>query len=129
MTGREGSQRLGRAVFELMAVLVRELLAHGVSLVVEGNFTSETWAFDALPPCRIVQVHMTASTDVLLARMLDRDPERHPVHYDREVADEVARRANAGEWDALPLHGPLVRLDTTDGVEFDAAALVRQALD
>jgi hypothetical protein len=128
VTDREGSHRLGRAVFELMRVLVHELVANGVSLIVEGNFTRETRVFDALPPCRIVQVHVTASSEVLGARMLDRDEERHPVHYDREVMNEVARRAEAGEWDPLLLHGPLVRLDTTDGFEFDVAELVQQAL-
>jgi hypothetical protein len=128
VTDREASRRLGRAVFELMGALVRELLAHGVSLIVEGNFTPETRALDALPQCRIVQVHMTASPEVLLARMVDRDPERRPVHYDREVADEVARRAKAGEWDPLPLDGPLLRLDTTEGFAFDAVELVKRAL-
>jgi predicted kinase len=128
VTDREDSHRLGAAVFELMRVLVRELLGHGVSLIVEGNFTMQTRVFDSLPPCRIVQVHVTAEPPVLRDRLLDRG-ERHPVHYDREAAGEIAQRADAGEWDPLPLDGPVVQLDTTAGFAVDAEALVRQLLE
>jgi ribose 1,5-bisphosphokinase PhnN len=121
ITDRERSHRLGAAVFELMRMLVRELLDHGVSLVVEGNFTMQTRVFDSLPPCRIVQVYVTATPPVLRTRLLDRG-ERHPVHYDREAADEIAQRAEAGEWEPLPLNGPLIRIDTTDGFDLERAA-------
>ena len=109
-----------------MRVLVPEFLAHGASLVVEGNFTMQTRVFDSLPPCRIVQVYVTAAPPVLRTRLLDRG-ERHPVHYDQEAADEIMERANMGEWDPLPLDGSLVRLDTTD--EFDLETVVRKVSD
>jgi hypothetical protein len=121
VTDRERSHELGAAVFELMRVLVPELLDHGVSLVVEGNFTMRTRVFDSLPPCRIVQVYVSAPPPILRARLLHRD-ERHPVHYDREAADEIAQRAAAGEWEPLPIDGPLVRFDTTEEFDLDAAA-------
>jgi predicted kinase len=121
VTDREDSHRLGAAVFELMRVLLPELLRRDVSLVAEGNFTMQTRVFDSLPPCRIVQVYVTAEPTVLRGRLLDRD-ERHPVHYDREAADEIGRRIDDGEWDPLPLDGLLVRIDTTDGFDLEAAA-------
>jgi hypothetical protein len=127
VTDREDSHRLGAAVFELMRVVVPELLAHGVSLVVEGNFTMQTRIFESLPPCRIVQVYVTADPPVLRTRLLERD-DRHPVHYDQEAADEIAQRAEAGEWDPLPLDGALVRLDTTHGTVPDTLASVRLQL-
>jgi hypothetical protein len=114
-------------VFELMRVLVPELLAHGVSLVVEGNFTMQTRIFDSLPPCRIVQVYVTADPPVLRTRLLERD-DRHPVHYDQEAANEIAQRAEAGEWDPLPLDGALVRLETTHATVPDTLASVRHQL-
>lgn len=126
VTDRERSHRLGTAVFELMSVLVPELLGHGVSVVIEGNFTMQTRVFDSLPPCRIVQVYVTATPPVLRARLLDRG-ERHPVHYDHEAADEIAQRADAGEWEPLPLDGPVIRVDTTDG--FDLEEATRQVSD
>jgi hypothetical protein len=44
--------------------------------------------------------------------LLERDV-RHPVHYDREAADEVSARAAGGEWPALPIGGRLIQIDTT----------------
>jgi hypothetical protein len=107
-----------------MAVLVRELLEHRVSLIVEGNFTERSTLLHALPPARIAQVHVSASPEVLRTRMLERDTHVHPVHYDREAADEVAARAAAGEWEPLPLEGTLLRIDTTVWPELDVVLAV-----
>jgi predicted kinase len=127
--GRVESRRLGVATFEVQRAVVRELLAHGVSLIAEGNFRL-AW-FDSLPPAHIAQVHVTAAPDALRERLLARDTHRHPVHYDREAADEIAAAARAGEWQALALEGALIELDTTHAWP-DVAALaarVRQVLD
>jgi hypothetical protein len=119
ISGREDSYRLGSAVFELMGDLVRELLATGVSLIVEGNFNERTPIFDGLPPVKIAQVHLSASPDVLRTRLLERDTHRHPVHYDREAAEEIAARAAAGEWPPLELEGSLLQIDTTIWPDLD----------
>ena len=128
MTARGASQRLGGAVFELLAVIVTELLEQGVSLIVEGNFTDQTRLFTALPPCQVAQVHVSASPATLRARLRGRGGQRHPVHYDHEAANEIAARATAGEWDPLRLAGVLVRVDTTDGFDADVPAQLAQAL-
>ena len=109
---RAGSRRLGGAVFDLVGELVGELLAAGVSVIAEGNFTIETRFLRELPPSRVVQVHVTAPPAVLRERLLERDAHRHPVHYDGEAADEIASSVAAGAWDALPLDGVLVRVET-----------------
>jgi hypothetical protein len=111
--GRDESHELGVAVFHLMATVVHELLAHGVSLICEGNFVPESIVFRDLPPARLLQVHVSAPPEVLRARLLDRDPHRHPVHYDREAADEIVALATAGKWEPLPLDGELFRVDGT----------------
>ena len=110
--GRAQSARLGGAVFDLIGFLMRELLASGTSLIVEGNF-SRPDLFDGLPEARIVQVYISAEPEVLRTRMLERDTHLHPVHYDHEAADEVATRAEAGEWKPLALPGTLLEIDTT----------------
>ncbi len=120
--GSTDSRRLGSAVFELLGALVRELLSAGVSLVLEGNFAAGSPALAALPPARIVQVHLSAPPDTLRRRLLDRDPHRHPVHYDREAADEIAERAARGDWQPLDLGGTLIELDTTATVDVPALA-------
>jgi hypothetical protein len=91
---------------------MRELLASGTSLIVEGNF-KQADVFEGLPEARIVQVHVSAAPEVLRMRMLERDTHLHPVHYDREAAEEVAARAATGEWDPIALPGKLVQIDTT----------------
>jgi predicted kinase len=109
---RARSQQLGAVVFELIALVVKELLEQGVSVIAEGNFTRHSTLVFRLPPAEIVQVHVTAEPDTLRTRLRERDA-RHPVHYDREAADEVSARAAAGEWRALPLGGRLIEIDTT----------------
>jgi hypothetical protein len=107
---------------------MRELLSSGVSLIVEANFKRETRLFAALPPCRVAQVHVSASPATLRARLVERGGDRHPVHYDREAANEIAARAAAGEWDPLPLAGVLLRIDTTNGFTTDVPGRLAEAL-
>ena len=112
-TEREASRQLGLAVFETIGLLVRELLSARVSLIVEGNFRAASTLFDDLPPARIVQLHVSAPPHLLRERLVARDTHRHPVHYDRAAADEIAARADAGEWTPMQLAGRLIRVDTT----------------
>jgi hypothetical protein len=102
-----------------MATVVRELVAHDVSLICEANFVAESVVFRDLPPARIAQVHVSAPPEVLRARLLDRDPHRHPVHYDAEAADEIVALATAGKWEPLPLGGELIRVDGTRPLDLD----------
>jgi len=114
------SRRLGSAVFELMPVLLRELLGAGASVVAEGNFAVSSPLFDDLPPARVVQVHVTADPDTLRDRLLTRGDGRHPVHYDHAAAAEIAARVARDDWEPLPLDGPLVRVDTTTWPDLDS---------
>jgi predicted kinase len=120
--GRVDSQRLGAAIFHVLAHVVHEFLANGVSVIAEGNFQAESALFAGLPPARIVQVHVSAEPELLRRRMLERAANRHPVHWDQEAAGEVAARAAAGEWDALPLGGELLEVDTTEWPDLDELA-------
>jgi len=114
---RHESRRLGIATFRIQYALVHELLAAGVSLIAEGNFRAE-W-FPGLPQARVTQVHVTAAPETLRKRLLERDTHRHPVHYDRQAADEIAAAAAGGAWGPLPLVGALVEIDTTAWPDLD----------
>jgi len=116
---RARSQQLGGVVFELIALVVKELLEQGVSVIAEGNFTERSTLFSDLPPVEIVQVYVTAAPETLRERMLARDTHRHPVHYDREAADEVSARAAGGEWPPLAIGGRLIAIDTTTWPDLD----------
>jgi predicted kinase len=111
---RPTSKRLGAAVFDVMADIAHDLLRNGVSVMAEGNFTGESRLVIDPPPCRLVQVHVTAAPAVLRERLLARDTHRHPVHYDAAAADEIADRASRGHWRALPVDGVTVAVDTTE---------------
>lgn len=89
----------------------------GKTTIAEGNFRAHR--FEGLPPSEILQVHVTAEPAILRERLATRDTHRHPVHYDREAADEIAERAAAREWDALPLDGRVVRIDTSAWPDLD----------
>jgi predicted kinase len=115
---RVRSHQLGAVVFELIGLFVKELLEQGVSVIAEGNFTEHTTLFSEPLLADIVQVHVTAEPETLRARLLERDG-RHPVHYDRNAAEEIAQRAAGGEWPALPLGGRLIEIDTTTWPDLD----------
>jgi predicted kinase len=116
--GRARSQQLGGIVFDLLGAFVKELLTQGVSVIAEGNFTERSTLLSGLPPAEIVQVHVTAEAETLRARLRERGA-RHPVHYDREAADDVAARAAAREWPPLPIGGRLIEIDTTTWPDLD----------
>jgi predicted kinase len=126
--GRAWSQRLGESTFEVLFHVLGQLLVAGVSAVAEGNF-SRSAPFRALPPATVLQVHVTADASVLRERFASR-PDRHPVHYDEEVVDEVPARAEAGEWEPLDLDGALLKVDTSSFPEpAEIVRAVEAALD
>jgi predicted kinase len=118
--GREWSQRLGVATFEVMFRVLDTLLRTGCSVVAEGNF-SRPEPFRALPPARVVQVFVSAPPELIQERFRTRN-RAHPVHYDLQVIDEVPQRMAAGEWDPLDLDCELIQVDGSGPVDVDALA-------
>src|SRR5215213_8313206 len=72
----EASRQLGRASFDMVFLAVGELLAAGLPVVAEGNF-SRAQPFRELPPARVLQLYVTADFETLRTRYRDR-PGRHP---------------------------------------------------
>lgn len=116
----EASRRLGQASFDLLFLVAAELLGSGRSLVVEGNF-SRAEPFLALPPARLVQVHVSAPAAILAERFRTR-ADRHPGHPDAEYEPEILARTARGDWEPLPLPGEVLRIDTTSWPDTDAIA-------
>jgi predicted kinase len=114
---RDWSRRLGAASMRLLFLVAGRQLAAGLPLVLEANFrvADDTPRVAALPAHRLVQVHVTASREVLLARHAGRD--RHPGHL-RDTVQAELESLDLAEHDPLPLPGGLVRVDTTS---FEAA--------
>lgn len=117
----EWSQRLGGAVYPLMFLFMRRVLAVGQPLIAEANFFrgDHERRFAELPAHRAVQIHCHAPLEVLLERYGSR-PDRHPGHLDGSRADELAERYASGRNGALALAGELIELDTTEPVDVEA---------
>jgi len=116
----EWSQRLGVAVYPLIFLVARRMLAAGQPLIAEANFFrgDQERRFAELPPHRVVQLHCHAPLDVLLERYSSR-PERHPGHLDGIRADELAERYASGRNGPLELDGELIQLETSEPVDVD----------
>ena len=129
----EWSQRLGRATYELVYLLIERLLAARSSRLVETPFDPD-WAnprFQALQaryPFRSAQVMLSTRADLLRPRYARRvdSSERHPGHVDRLRMGqfdpvELERRNRP-----LDLGGPVLHIDTSDFAALDFDDLVRQ---
>jgi predicted kinase len=116
---RAWSRRVGVATYDLLFLVLRELLRRGVAAIVESNF-AEPEPLRALPPHRAVQVFCSAPAELLLERYAARP--RHPGHVDEVTIAEIEPRIRAGEWRPLALDGPLLELDTSGPVDVPALA-------
>ena len=106
----EASRQLGRASFDVVFLVLGELLQKGVSVVGEANF-SVAEPFRALPPARVLQLHITADPETLLARYRNRAG-RHPAHPDPAYEPEIAARMWRDDWGRLDIAGDLLEIDT-----------------
>ena len=127
------SERLGRATYELVYLLIERLLEARCSLLVETPFDPD-WAnprFQALQarhPFQPAQVILSARADLLRQRSARRvdNGERHPGHVDRLRMGqfdtvELERRNRP-----LDLDGPVFHVDTSDFAALDFDRLLRQ---
>jgi predicted kinase len=119
----EWSRRLGSAVYPLIFLFARRLLAAGQPLIAEANFFrgDQERHFRELPPHRSVQLHCHAPLELLRERYGSR-PERHPGHHDGSRVDELVERYASGRNGPLDLDGELIELDTTSPIDLDALA-------
>ena len=115
------SALLGGAAYALIFALARTLLAFGVSVIVEANFSrDQDLEFATLPEHRLVQLHCEAPLAILLERYANRS--RHAGHHDAEKIKELPARFESGAHDALKLPGDLIELNTIQPVDIDALA-------
>ena len=127
------SERLGRATYELVYLLIERLLEARCSLLVETPFDPD-WAnprFQALQarhPFQPAQVILSARADLLRQRSARRvdNGERHPGHVDHlrmgQFDTVELKRRNR----PLDLDGPVFHVDTSDFAALDFDRLLRQ---
>jgi predicted kinase len=123
---RAWSQRLGKACTTLLCRAAAALLEAGQSVALESNFyprfdTPEFLELGLRYGCRFVQVVCIADGATLAARYEHRalSGERHPGHRDHLHMDEWRTRLLRERWEALPLGGPVIEVDTSRPDSFD----------
>jgi predicted kinase len=115
---RERSRQLGQASYDLLYLILRRLLEAGVGAVLESNFRrglSEAWLGPALVGARAVLVNCEGDPATILRRIEARvtGGQRHPVHYDLPVLQQVVAEIASGAYEPLDLAVPTLRVDTT----------------
>lgn len=130
---RDWSRQLGSASALLLFHCIERQLEAGQSVVAESAYQA---AYDAprvralqeQVHCRVLEVHCTAATDVLLARFLARaqSRQRHPGHGG-EAAQLEELRANLlnGMYRPLSEGGAALMIDTTDLAQLDYQRLLQ----
>lgn len=116
----------GRAAVAALFAAADAVTASGAGVILDSTFSASdvariTSLRDARG-CALLQVHVTAATDVLMRRWAERRDSRHPGHLDARRAAEVRARIEAKTWNPVSINAPLLRIDTTDGELFYAAA-------
>lgn len=129
------SGQLGRATVALMHWALQAQLKARRPVILEANFAADEArpAFQELNerhPMRPLELHCTATDDVLLARYAARAGTRHPGHLDVERMPEIASAVCAGRYGPLRLDDEgLVVVDTTSFDDLDVDALLQAARD
>jgi predicted kinase len=132
-TDRAWSQRLGYASTKLLFTCAAALLAAGGSVVLESNFYAEFDTPDLVAlrdkyGCHFVQVVCSADPATLADRFERRalSTARHPGHRDGEHVAEWRERLLTQRWEALPLDGPVLTVDTNGADPGQYRELVRR---
>ncbi|NMP24726.1 AAA family ATPase [Sulfobacillus harzensis] len=115
----EESQRYGVSSFALMQAAAEALMARGISLLLEANFSPGPGRQELLALCRRfnyrpAEVLVTAPEAVLATRFQRRIREgtRHPGHHDAERLIEQTLRMRQ-PYEPMQLGGPLWTIDTS----------------
>ena len=121
---RDWSRALGVATTYVMFLWLAEELRAGRSVVTESNF-DRSWAdarFAELPPHRPLQIHCSATAEVVLERYASR--ERHAGHLGSAVLPELEAALAEDRHAPLTLAGELIELDTTSFEHIDVDDLI-----
>jgi predicted kinase len=113
------SRKIGSISYELLYQAVERELRAGRSFIVESNFPTDLGRTRLLGLREMysyqpLEIHCTASRQVLIGRYLARASTRHPGHNDTDRIGEVETAVDSGRHPQLRLDENVIALDTTD---------------
>ena len=120
---RAQSLEFGRAAFEIQHVVARELVKADIDFIWETAFfhSSSSRVRELLSNSQIVQVWLTAETEILIQRAKKRP--RHPGHggWSASIEAEFREALETGRYDPLDVGGDLIQLNTNcfDTVQYE----------
>ena len=118
------SRHLSDTAYSVMLALLENIPAAVLDLNLPGELAPQ---FEALRR-PLAQIFCRCPHEELERRLLERATERHPVHDDDVVLDDVRSQGVRGI-DPAPLNAPLLEVDTSVPVDVPAvAAWVRRVL-
>ncbi len=125
-TDKAGSRKLGVASFGVLYVVLSELLAVGVSAVIEAPFDPEMAAKELETlrgryPFELVQVLCWAEGQTLIERYRSRNGsgDRHPGHIQTDLLADVEEYLAVGKRDPVAIEGAILEVDTTGPVDYE----------
>ena len=134
----DASRTIGLASLRLLLMIARSEARARNTAVLESTFDVNYYRqrfedIAAESGIRIVEVHCTAREEVLLARYRERSssPERHHVHRDSDLVDNVRTSIRSGVWQPLGVSPHLIQIETSapDSVDYeDVLDAVRRAM-
>lgn len=126
--------KISEAAVRQIVSLARELLTHGVNVIVEGFFQSDRYSNDFAELASLadsVLIHILAEDSVLKHRYETRaiSEDRHWIHGDREKLGTLMPRLPSHLAARLHLDIPQITIDTTNRTVDTAGTvlLIRQA--
>lgn len=128
VTNRAESRRLGTAAWSLMYAMLDQF-AGRAPVIVESNFSMDRDETNLAPIVALsssVALHCETDLATIQRRIAARkgSTDRHPGHFDDIAWLELERRLWDGQYEPLDLPCPTLRIDTTDGLNPDLAAIL-----
>ena len=121
-----GSPAVGAAAFAVQFAMAHELLRAGVGIILEGAFfVDQVELADIAGLGDTVVIRLDCPLEVLEKRYIDRQGSRHPSHRGLEALPDLRQRVRTGSYDPPDLHRPVLRVDTSDGLNPSEAEIVR----
>jgi len=124
---KDWSRKVGSGAIDLLFLVAERMLRNRASLITECNFYKEFHSGRAkeiasATKARVLQVHCSASPDLLVSRNADRlaPPDHRPGHHIMP-SDELLRGLENKVWDPMDVPSELVSVDTEDSWGYQLA--------
>ncbi|MCY4576368.1 MAG: ATP-binding protein [Chloroflexi bacterium] len=130
---KDWSRRIGISAINLLLLTADRMLQAGASLITESNFyrqfsSQQVREIADGTKAKVIQVHCSASPDVLIARNAARlDQNQQRIGHHVMPNEELLKGLRNGTWEPLDIPSEIIRVDTSSGFDYaDVAGHIRR---